>query len=44
MTLSDRIVGIYEGRNMGELKAEEATLTEIGLMMAGTPRGDTVTQ
>lgn len=40
MTLSDRIVGIYEGRNMGELRAEEATLTEIGLMMAGTPRGD----
>ena len=37
MALSDRIVGIYEGRNMGELKAEEATLTEIGLMMAGTP-------
>ena len=40
MTLSDRIVGIYEGRNMGELKAEEATLTEIGLMMAGTPRSE----
>ncbi len=43
MTLSDRIVGIYEGRNMGELKAEEATLTEIGLMMAGTPRGEAAT-
>jgi simple sugar transport system ATP-binding protein len=40
MTLSDRIVGIYEGQNMGELKADEATLTEIGLMMAGTPRGE----
>jgi simple sugar transport system ATP-binding protein len=38
MSLSDRIVGIYEGRNMGELTAAEATLTEIGLMMAGTPR------
>ncbi len=37
MSLSDRIVGIYEGQNMGELAAEEATLTEIGLMMAGTP-------
>ena len=24
---------------MGELAASEATLTEIGLMMAGTPRG-----
>ena len=41
MSLSDRIVGIYEGQNMGELTAEEATLTEIGLMMAGTPRGET---
>jgi simple sugar transport system ATP-binding protein len=39
MTLSDRIIAIYEGRNMGELTPEEATLTEIGLMMAGTPRG-----
>jgi simple sugar transport system ATP-binding protein len=38
MALSDRIVGIYEGRSMGELTAAEATLTEIGLMMAGTPR------
>ena len=37
MSLSDRIVGIYEGQNMGELSAEEATLGEIGLMMAGTP-------
>ena len=40
MTLSDRIVGIYEGQNMGELTTEEATFTEIGLMMAGTPRGE----
>jgi ABC-type uncharacterized transport system ATPase subunit len=39
MTLSDRIIAIYEGRNMGELTPEEATLTEIGLMMAGTPHG-----
>jgi simple sugar transport system ATP-binding protein len=38
MTLSDRIVGMYEGRHMGELEAAEANLTEIGLMMAGTPR------
>ncbi len=44
MSLSDRIVGIYEGRNMGELKAEEATLTEIGLMMAGTRHGDAETR
>jgi len=39
MTLADRIVGIYEGQNMGELPAGEATLGEIGLMMAGTRRG-----
>ena len=38
LSLSDRIIGVYEGRNMGELVASEATLTEIGLMMAGTPR------
>jgi len=37
MSLSDRIVGIYEGCHMGELPADAATLTEIGLMMAGTP-------
>jgi len=35
MSLSDRIVGIYEGEIMGELKAEDATLEQIGLMMAG---------
>ena len=39
ISLSDRIIGVYEGRNMGELPSSEATLTEIGLMMAGTPRG-----
>jgi general nucleoside transport system ATP-binding protein len=39
LSLSDRIIGVYEGRNMGELPASEATLTEIGLMMAGTPHG-----
>jgi simple sugar transport system ATP-binding protein len=41
MSLADRIVGIYEGQNMGELSAEEATLGEIGLMMAGTRHGTT---
>ncbi len=43
MSLSDRIICIYEGRNMGEVKAEEATLTDLGLMMAGTPRGGKAT-
>jgi simple sugar transport system ATP-binding protein len=44
MSLADRIVGIYEGQIMGELKAEEATLGEIGLMMAGQRMDDTVTR
>jgi ABC-type uncharacterized transport system ATPase subunit len=38
VSLSDRIVGIYEGRIMGEVSAQAATLEEIGLMMAGVPR------
>jgi general nucleoside transport system ATP-binding protein len=38
LALSDRIIGIYEGQVMGEMTAQEATLAEIGLMMAGTPR------
>lgn len=36
MSLADRIVVIYEGQIMGEMKAEEADLEKIGLMMAGT--------
>ena len=36
MSLADRIMGIYEGQIMGEVPAEEATLAELGLMMAGT--------
>ncbi len=44
MSLSDRIAVIYEGQIMGEVKPEETTLEQIGLMMAGqrleTIRGD----
>jgi len=36
MSLSDRIVVMYEGQIMGELGAAEADLEKIGLMMAGT--------
>jgi len=36
MSLADRIVVMYEGQIMGEMKAEEADLEQIGLMMAGT--------
>jgi simple sugar transport system ATP-binding protein len=38
MSLSDRIVVMYEGEIMGEVTAEVADLEEIGLMMAGAKR------
>jgi simple sugar transport system ATP-binding protein len=33
--ISDRIVVLYEGKIMGEFEAQEADLTQIGLLMAG---------
>ncbi len=36
MSLSDRLVVIYEGRIVGEMPAEGADIRRIGLMMAGT--------
>jgi len=38
MSLSDRIVVIYEGQIMGEMSAAQADLEKIGLMMAGARR------
>jgi len=35
MQLSDRILVIYEGEIMGEMPADKADRSEIGLMMAG---------
>jgi simple sugar transport system ATP-binding protein len=35
LALSDRIVVIYEGRIMGEMRREEATPEALGLLMAG---------
>jgi simple sugar transport system ATP-binding protein len=35
LTLADRIAVMYEGRIVGEVDAEEATVEELGLMMAG---------
>jgi len=35
-SLSDRIMVMYEGRFMGEVKPDEISLEEIGLMMAGS--------
>jgi ABC-type uncharacterized transport system ATPase subunit len=37
LALSDRVVVLYEGRSMGEVSGDQATCTQIGLMMAGTP-------
>jgi len=34
-SLSDRIIVMYEGEIMGEVKPEETTYEEVGLMMAG---------
>lgn len=35
LSLSDRILVMYEGRSMGEFENGELTIEEIGLMMAG---------
>ncbi len=37
MALADRIAVIYEGRIMGVLNTRDATVEQLGLMMAGTP-------
>ena len=45
MTLSDRIVVMYEGTVVGEVDPRAATVEEIGLLMAGvvrTPAGSDV--
>ena len=39
MELADRIAVVFRGQIMGTAVAGEATLEEIGLMMAGEPRG-----
>lgn len=40
MQLSDRIGVIYEGRIMDIIPADQADIEEIGLMMAGSERGE----
>ncbi|MGE5588138.1 MAG: ABC transporter ATP-binding protein [Clostridia bacterium] len=42
MSLSDRILVLYEGQIVGSMKAEEATEQEIGFLMAGGRRGPAV--
>lgn len=41
MTLSDRILVMYEGEIVADVKPEEVTVQELGLYMAGTKRGVT---
>lgn len=39
-SLSDRILVIYEGKIMGEVRPEETTFEEVGYMMAGNPASE----
>ena len=39
MALSDRIAVMYEGKIVGTVDADEVTREELGLLMAGVPRG-----
>lgn len=41
MNVSDRILVMYEGSIVADVKPEEVTIQELGLYMAGTKRGDT---
>ncbi len=41
MSLSDRIIVLFEGQVMGELSQEDATAEKLGLMMAGSQRNGT---
>ncbi len=40
--LSDRIAVLYEGRIMGIVERDQATMEQIGFMMAGIPLAETV--
>ncbi|HUW96547.1 MAG TPA: heme ABC transporter ATP-binding protein, partial [Anaerolineae bacterium] len=40
LSMSDRIAVLYEGRVMGVRDSEEASVEELGLMMAGTAPED----
>ena len=42
LNLSDRIAVIYEGEIVGTVKASETNENELGLMMAGSKKGDTI--
>jgi simple sugar transport system ATP-binding protein len=42
-SLSDRILVIYEGTIMGEVRPEETNFEEVGYMMAGNPASEVLT-
>jgi len=42
MSLSDRILVMYEGEIVGELDPKTATVEELGLYMAGAKRKEAV--
>lgn len=42
--LSDRIAVIYEGKIIGIVKRDEATIEQLGLMMAGVPKEEALAQ
>jgi simple sugar transport system ATP-binding protein len=41
--LSDRIAVMYEGRIMGVVQRDQASVEQLGLMMAGVPMEDALT-
>jgi simple sugar transport system ATP-binding protein len=43
LNLSDRLAVLYEGRVMGILDREDATVERLGLMMAGVPMAEALT-
>ena len=40
MSLSDRILVMYEGQIVGELDPKQTTVQELGLYMSGAKRDD----
>jgi simple sugar transport system ATP-binding protein len=42
MSMSDRIAVLYEGEIMGILPAEKADMKEVGMMMAGSKRAQSL--
>jgi simple sugar transport system ATP-binding protein len=43
MSLSDRVIVMYEGQIMDTVPAEEATREQLGLLMAGVSKDEQAT-